>query len=103
MCQDAWESARRVRDEDPVVGLVLGQAKDLGAVGEERREARGEMEMASLELREMGHETDRRLTPGARQAQQLFGQLAVREVGWSGIRHDSSYHGEFRGLCEALQ
>ena len=85
--QDAGMLARRARGEDPVISLVLGEAQDLRAVGEERREARGEMQFAGLELREMGHEADRRVTPGARQAEELFGQLGVREVGWSGGRH----------------
>jgi len=95
--QDAGMLPRRPRGQDPVIGLVLGEAQDLRAIGEERIEARGEMEIAGLELREMGHEADRRVTPGARQASQSFGQLVVRELGWSGDRHGPSYHGDFRG------
>jgi hypothetical protein len=51
-----------------MIGLVLGEAEHLRAVAEERREARGEMEISGLELREMGHEAGRRLTPGTGQA-----------------------------------
>src|SRR5881396_655541 len=78
---------------------MLGEAQDLRAIGEERRETRGQMEIAGFELREMGHEADRRVTPGTRQASERFGQLGVREVGWSVGRHGPSYHGDFRGLC----
>ena len=63
------------------------EAQDLRAIGEERREARREMEISGLELREMGHKADRRFTPGMRQASESFGQLDVREMGWCVVRH----------------
>jgi hypothetical protein len=44
------------------------------------------MKIAGIELREMGHEADRRVTSGIGQAKERFGQLGVREVGWSVVR-----------------
>src|SRR2546427_6752362 len=55
------------RRHDAVVRLMLGEAQNLGAVREERREARGQVEPTSVELGQVSDERGGGLTlaPGA--------------------------------------
>jgi len=52
--QDHWETSRRARSLDAVVGCMLGEMQDLRAVREHRGAPLSEVEPPRIELRERG-------------------------------------------------
>lgn len=72
---------------DAEIRLVLGEGQDLATVGEQRGEARAQVEPPRVQLGKMGHETDGRLTLGEHEP--LHGR---QELGVGEVRRDGDLH-----------
>jgi hypothetical protein len=73
---------------DPVVGAVLGQLEDLGAIREERLASGAPIQLPRIELRQVGHQRGRRLPLAARQTADLDREFFIRKMGWNVILHE---------------
>ena len=73
------EAAGGASSLDAVVGLVLGEPQDGATVGEERGVAFPQVDIAGVELGEMGHDQDGDLSRSADEAQEMGDEVAVGE------------------------
>ena len=93
--EDDREAARGPSDLDAVVGLVLGEREDGPAVGEERRVARSQMDIARVELGDMGDEKCRGVAFACGQFLRARHEVVVRKAtkgSESVVRHACLYH-----------
>ena len=78
--EDDGEPTGGASGVDAVVGLVLGEAKDVPTVDEEGRIALPEVDVAGVELGEVGDELGGRLTLGSGEALQARDEVGVGEA-----------------------
>ena len=71
---------RRPRGLDSVVGRMLGQVKDLSAIGEKRRAALAEVQFALIELGKKAQEFDGRVSFIGCSAQDRCEEIPIREL-----------------------
>ena len=93
--EDDWEAAGGAGGLDAVVGLVLGEAEGIAAVDEERRIALPEVDVAGVELGEVGDELGRGLPLASGQGLQARDEIAVGKVAQGSedfVRHAHLYH-----------
>ena len=93
--EDDGEPAGGAGGVDTVVGLVLGQTEDVPTVDEQGRIALAEVDVAGVELGEVGDELGGRLTLGSGEALQARDEVGVGEATQGNeefVRHVRLYH-----------
>jgi hypothetical protein len=81
LLEDHWKPLHGPGRLDPVVGRVLGQSQHLGAIQEQRRESRSEVQATSLELGKVSDEARRYPAFASGQLGQPAQDLRIGEIG----------------------
>ena len=100
---NTWKTTRRASRLDPVERRVLGQVKDLRAMGEHRGASLPQIKSPGVELRERRDQRGSGLPLGRGKTAHFVQQFRIRKVtvGEYCVVHIPVYHAYFRRHCTA--